>query len=218
MKKPADLSGKRFGFLTAIRLTDNYIAGKGKWLCQCDCGNHTEVFSTNLTRLHTKSCGCHKKANYKTMNLKHGATAGRMGDKNSYPSSYKIWCSMKQRCYDQNLPQYKFYGARGISVCERWHDYANFIADMGEPPAEMSLDRIDNNGDYSPENCRWTDWKTQQRNKRNAHLITYQGETKSLAEWADHLGISRGKLHNRIFRGWDVHRAFTQTYRKSPSR
>lgn len=213
MKKVTNLVGQKFGKLTVLRLSETYEKGTALWVCQCECGNTTVVFASNLTRKHTTSCGCHKKANYKTMNLTHGATAGKMGEKNSYPSSYKIWCSMKQRCYDKNLPQYKYYGERGIAVCERWHSYANFVADMGEPPIGKSLDRIDNNGGYSPENCRWTDMKTQQRNKRNAHLITYQGETKSLAEWAEHIGVPRGNLHNRIFRGWSIHRAFTQPYR-----
>ena len=182
--------------LTVIRLADDYTKGKGRWLCRCDCGTYSVVIACNLTMNHTTSCGCHKRANYKTMNLTHGATSG--GDKNAYPSSYKVWCHMKQRCYDTKSPAYHYYGGRGIIVCNRWHDYANFFSDMGEKPEGLSIDRIDNNGPYSPENCRWANVKTQQRNKRNAHLITFRGETMSLAEWAEHLGVSWDQLHNRI--------------------
>lgn len=218
MRPYTDLSGHHFGKLTVISVVENSIAGKRKWLCKCECGNTSVVFGGNLTRGHTTSCGCHRDANYKTMNLTHGATANKMGDKSAYPSSYKIWCNMRQRCYNHDSKVYHYYGGRGITVCDRWHEYENFVADMGERPKGLSLDRIDNDGPYSPENCRWTDMKTQQGNKSNAHLITYQGETKSIAEWVEHLGISRGKLHNRIFRGWDIDRAFTQPYRNSPSR
>lgn len=218
MKQVIDLYGRRFGKLTVIRLSDGYVSGKAKWLCQCDCGKTSAVFASNLTRLHTTSCGCHKQANYRTMNLKHGATAGAGGDKSRYPSSYKIWCHIRQRCYDPGCPAYKYYGGRGIVMCDSWQDYANFVADMGEPPRQRSLDRIDNDGPYSPENCRWATRTEQARNKRSAHLISFRGETRSLIEWAEHLGVSRNKLHNRIFRGWDIERAFTQPYRNSPSR
>lgn len=146
------------------------------------------------------------------MNLTHGATANQDKNNRKYPSSYNIWCGIHQRCYNANHHAYHYYGGRGIKVCERWNDYSTFLADMGEKPEGLSIDRINNDGDYSPENCRWADKKTQQRNKRSAHLITYNGETKSLVEWADHLGISRQKLHNRIFRGWDTERAFNQPY------
>lgn len=212
-KQVYDHSGVRFGMLTAIRLSDDYIKGQGRWLCKCDCGNHSVVLASNLTRNHTTSCGCHKKANFKVMNLTHGATANQDTRHKKYLSSYNIWCGMRQRCYNSNSPAYIYYGGRGIKVCERWHDYSNFVEDMGEKPKGLSLDRIDNNGDYSPQNCRWASNKEQMRNKSNAHLITYNGETKSLIEWAEHLGVSRGKLHNRIFNGWDIERAFTQPYR-----
>lgn len=213
MKKVRDLTGQKLGKLTVLRLADDYVKGRARWVCQCECENIITVFSSNLTRRHTTSCGCHKKANYKTMNLKHGATAG--GEKSRYPSSYKIWCNIRQRCYDQGCPAYKYYGGRGIVMCERWLDYANFVADMGEPPPQRSLDRIDNDGPYSPNNCRWATRTEQARNKRSAHLISFHGETRSLVEWAEYLGVSRNKLHNRIFRGWDIERALTQPYRNS---
>ena len=147
------------------------------------------------------------------MNLKHGATAEKHGDKNSYPSSYKVWCNMRQRCNDPNSPVYHHYGGRGITVCDRWNDYANFLSDMGERPKEMSLERIDNNKGYSPENCRWASMKEQSKNRRTNRMITYNGQTKSVIEWADHLGIPRQSLYNRVFRGWSIDRIFNQPYR-----
>jgi hypothetical protein len=210
MKKSVDVTGKVFGKLTVLRLSDDYAKGAARWLCQCECGNTTIVFASNLSREHTKSCGCLKQANYKTMNLTHGATAKQ---KTEYPRSYVSWCQMRQRCNNQDSPAFKYYGARGITICERWTDYACFVADMGEPPDGTSLDRIDNDGPYSPKNCRWATKMEQARNKRSAHMITYHGETRSLVEWAEHLGIPRQRLHNRIFRGWDIDRVFQQPYR-----
>lgn len=209
MRKITDLAGQTFGKLTVLRLSDDYTKGKARWLCRCECGQTTVVFACNLVRGHTTSCGCHKKANYKTMNLTHGATAAKVARKNEYPRSYKIWVRMRQRCNSPSDAAFKDYGARGIAVCERWKDYANFAADMGEPPPGTSLDRIDNDGPYSPENCRWATKVEQARNKRTAKLITYNGETRSLVEWAEHLGIPRQRLHNRIYRGWPIERALT---------
>lgn len=214
MKQVIDLTGKTFGKLTVLHLSDDYIRGKARWLCRCECGQTTVAFACNIVHGHTTSCGCHKKENYKTMNLTHGATAGKMKRKNEYPRSYKIWVNMRQRCNNQAQAAFKDYGARGITICKRWNDYANFAADMGEPPPGTSLDRIDNDGQYSIENCRWATKVEQARNKRSAKLITYNSETRSLAEWAEYLGISRGALHNRLFRGWDLERVFNQPYRK----
>lgn len=213
MKKPTNLSGQVFGKVTALRLADDYVKGKAKWLCQCECGNLTVAFACNLVRFHTTSCGCHKAANYLTMNLTHGATAG-VG-KNDYPRLYKTWRSMRQRCFDQNDPAFLFYGGRGITVCDQWSDYATFAADMGEPGPGLSLDRIDNDGPYAPGNCRWATRSEHARNKRSARLLTYNGETRSIVEWAEHLGIPRGPLALRVWRGWDVDRIFSQPYRNS---
>lgn len=210
MRKVTDLTGQSFGKLIVLRLADDYVKGKARWLCACECGNETVVFACNLTRGHTTSCGCVKKANYKTMNLTHGATAGKLGKKNTYPRSYKIGCSMRQRCLDPNVPAFKDYRGRGITICNRWENYAHFVADMGEPPSGRSLDRTDNNGPYSPENCRWATKSEQARNKRSAHMITFNGETRSLVEWAEHLNMPRQRLANRIRRGWSISRALSK--------
>lgn len=213
MKKINNLVGKTFGKLTVLRLSDDYAKGKARWLCMCECGNTTIVLSCNLVRNHTTSCGCHKKANFNTMNLTHGATANKFGNKREYPSTYKIWCLMRQRCINPKSNAYQWYGGRGISICERWNDYSNFVNDMGTRPDGCSLDRINNDGPYSPENCRWATPIEQARNRRNVRVLTYNGQTKSVPEWADHIGVPRGSLYNRIVRGWSLERIFTQPYR-----
>ncbi len=122
-------------------------------------------------------------------------------------TTYSIWQGMISRCSHPSNPIYKHYGARGITVCSRWLNYENFIKDMGVKPENRSLDRIDNNGDYSPENCRWADSKQQARNKRNNHLITYNGETRCCAEWSEIYGVPASKIRARINKGWDLESA-----------
>ncbi len=116
---------------------------------------------------------------------------------------YKIWEAMKRRCQNINSTAYKDYGGRGIYVCERWQDFQGFYRDMGEPPTQKhTLERIDNNGSYTPENCRWATAQEQSLNKRNNILITMDGRTMSLSQWARYLGIKRQTLRARLNRGW----------------
>ena len=120
------------------------------------------------------------------------------------------WSGMMARCHHKSNHKYKRYGGRGISVCERWHDYENFKKDMGERPEGTSLDRINNDGDYCPENCRWATHKEQNRNRSDNRRIEFNGETKTLPEWADIAGISRTAFKRRLERGWDFKRALSQ--------
>lgn len=126
---------------------------------------------------------------------------------------YRCYTSMKTRCYNKNCPPYHNYGGRGIKVCDRWlgpNGFLNFINDMGKRPSEnFSLDRINNNGDYEPNNCRWTDNKTQGNNRRTNKLLTYNNETHTEAEWAKKIGVNRGTLHERLRRGVPLDRALT---------
>ena len=108
---------------------------------------------------------------------------------------------MMQRCYIETVPNYASYGGRGIRVCERWHQFENFYKDMGDRPEGMSLDRIDNNGDYEPSNCRWTTFKTQHANRRNNRNLTLNGHTKCIAEWANELNLHPATIRNRLRRG-----------------
>jgi len=132
----------------------------------------------------------------------------RLKDPKYKRKSYRRWASIKQRCLNPNAPHYEKYGGRGIGVCDRWLNYDGFFEDMGEPPINMQIDRIDNNGDYTPENCRWVGRKAQQNNTRWNHNITYNGETKTLQQWGEEINIKPNTLLTRIRRGWTINAAF----------
>lgn len=123
---------------------------------------------------------------------------------------YKAWSMMLQRCENPKAHAFEEYGGRGIAVCERWHDFNLFIADMGlRPSAAHSLDRQNNDGNYCPENCRWATAKEQQNNRRVNRMITFEGQTKNLQQWAESLGMSKVTLHARLRKGWTIDRALT---------
>lgn len=133
--------------------------------------------------------------------------------------AYRVWAGMRQRCFDPNFIGYRYYGARGITVDPRWATFDSFLVDMGEPPAgdEWSLDRIDNDGPYSPENCRWATRKQQQRNRSSRPRYTYQGETLTIAEWAERFGISRKTLRDRLStHKWPIERALSEPINPRP--
>lgn len=188
-----DLTGQRFGRLLVIcyaGLTDRH---KAKWVCKCDCGNEKTVTSMCLMT-GSRSCGCLGKEVF----LKRITTHG----KHKSPE-YVAWAQMKQRCYNSNSSEYTNYGGRGIKVCDQWRkSFEAFYADMGpRPSAAHSLDRRDNHADYCSENCRWTTWKIQNRNKRNNRMITFRDETLCLMDWSIRLGINYQTLHYRLRQG-----------------
>lgn len=127
--------------------------------------------------------------------------------------AYYVWASMKRRCLNPNNKSYKNYGGRGIKVCERWMEYKNFLEDMGEPPRGYSLDRIDNNKGYSPDNCRWADIYTQRNNTRVNRMVTYKGKTLTTAQWAKIYSIPRKTIAYRLGRGWDLDKVFNTPVR-----
>lgn len=179
------------------------------WLCRCECGNTTLVRSSSLLNGTTRSCGCLHVDTAK----KHGAAQWKHGQ--IYTSEYRSWAGMFDRCTNPNNGSFSRYGGRGITVCAAWSDFRIFMQDMGAKPSpQHSLDRIDVNGIYCPENCRWADSVQQNRNKRSNISITFRGETKLLIEWAQLLGFTYYTLIHRICtRKWDVERALTQPQR-----
>lgn len=153
-----DLSGQRFGLLTAVKV-DSVVHREACWLCQCDCGHSKVVRGRDLRNGLTRSCGCASSALRSESNTTHGESGSK---------AYKVWTSMKQRCMNPNSQNWKDYGARGIGVCERWMSFENFLADMGHPPEGLTLERNDVDGNYELANCRWASWSEQAANKRNS--------------------------------------------------
>ena len=181
--KLIDLTGLKFGRLTVISRTGVAKGGSATWNCVCACGNKTVADGGNLKRGKVQSCRCSHR--------KHGKAGTR---------SYQTWDSMKQRCLNKNIPNYKYYGARGITICDRWLTFKNFLEDMGDRPEGMTLERKDNDKGYTPDNCKWATPKEQNRNSRHNRMIEHQGQVKCLSEWAEKLGISYDTLWSRLKR------------------
>lgn len=188
-----DLTGQRFGMLLVV--AEAAKAGKhSKWLCRCDCGRAVEMYGDNLKR-RQRGCGCLK--------LKHGHSyIGKVS------RTYEVWHAIKQRCHNPSSANYKNYGSRGIRMCEAWRkSFEQFLADMGEAPIGQSIERVDNNGNYSPDNCKWATIREQANNRRTNRIVTYQGVAYTVSQLADDLGIQRGTLLARLNNGWSVERA-----------
>lgn len=206
-----DLIGKRFGRLTVIEYARKNKWGKSLWLCICDDGNEIIVLGSSLKSGNTKSCGCLNIEKTKRRFTKHG----HWGDE-----IYKPWAAMIQRCTNPNHPGYMNWGGRGITVCERWMKFENFLEDMinGWKPG-LTLERDRNELGYFPKNCYWATYTEQNRNTRRNHLITYRGKTQCIAVWAEEYNILYDTLWGRLYRyGWSVERALTTPVRKCKKR
>lgn len=200
--KHALSTGDRYG-----RLVITSVNREGKrrdWAvtCLCDCGQIKHTHARNLLEKGTRSCGCLLRDSTGSRFRKHGhSTNFRASD------TYVCWQNMRARCEKPQNAAYARYGGRGITVCDRWRIFQNFLADMGERPAGLTLERKNNDLGYSPENCCWSTRKQQQGNRCNSIQVTALGKTQCLAHWADELGINRGTLNTRIKRGWTPERA-----------
>lgn len=193
--------GLRFGRMVVIERT--VLTKRARWLMRCDCGVVKEVSSTSLLTGNSNSCGCIRKEILLVRNIRHGMSKDRL---------YSVWASMIERCTAPRSKAYPNYGGRGITVCDRWRDYQTFKQDVGERPSpKHSLDRINNDLGYSPENVRWAVPAIQSRNTRRTKLITYKGRTQCLQDWSRELGIGRWTLNDRLYtKGMSVSDAFTK--------
>lgn len=196
----ADLVGEVFGSLEVLSYSGSNKHQKATWKCLCVCGAIICVETGSLRSANTKSCGCINRKRLSELSRTHGLTGTR---------SYRIWQAMHNRCRNKNQPNYKNYGGRGIKVCARWSCFENFLEDMGEPADGVSIDRIDNDGDYEPKNCRWATRRQQSRNMRTNRVIEFRGCKRPLIDWADDLGIDQSSLRERLER-WPLEKALTQ--------
>lgn len=207
MTKILDLIGQKFGRLTVIEF--NSIKNRASyWKCKCDCGTEIITSGNNLRTGHTKSCGCIQKEFTRSINLSHNLSRTKL---------YNVWTGMKMRCYNPQNRSYPRYGGRGIKVCDEWlNDFKSFYEwAMNNGYADnLSIDRIEVSKGYFPENCRWADSKTQNRNKSNNIIIEYQGENITLAELSIKTGINLVTLYNRYTRGDRGERLFRPVHTK----
>lgn len=202
-----DLTGQRFGRLTVIEYAGQSKQKTAMWKCQCDCGNTVTVRSICLRKGDTQSCGCYAVEQVKKANTKHG-----MKTRASKPDRiYNIWNSMKGRCQNPNNDDYEHYGGRGIVVCEEWQEFEPFydLAMANGYEKNLTIDRINVNGNYEPSNCRWADVMVQNNNKNDNRYITANGETHTLAEWGRIAGIKPDTIAKRMKKGWSVEDAVT---------
>lgn len=199
-----DLTGMKFGRLTVIKRTESDKHGHAKFLCKCECKNECVVSGDNLKRNHTISCGCYREERTIQARTIHGKTNTRL---------YRIYTGMKTRCYDVNNKNYKNYGARGITICKEWlENFMSFYnwAMLNGYHDDLSIDRINVNGNYEPSNCRWATREEQANNTTKNHHIEYDGEIKTLEKWSETVGINKSLIYRRLENGWGVEKALIE--------
>lgn len=206
MGRLIDRVGKVYDRLTVKYRVEDRTPGRPLWHCECSCGN-TAIISSNALSIGTRSCGCVQLEYARNRSRTHGM---------AFTPVYASWNGMRDRCLNPNNQDYHHYGGRGIAVCERWKDsFENFYADMGDKPSiKHSLDRINNDGNYEPSNCRWATQQEQVRNRRPSIkplvTLTVAGVTKTKVDWAEGLGISVSALNGRLRKGWSLQNAVTR--------
>lgn len=204
MKRAENLTGRSYGRLVVLR-RDNSQTRAAYWICRCDCGKEAIVQACHLRSGATKSCGCfHDESARARDHSTHGGSKTRL---------FRVWKGMKSRCYSKSDTKYKNYGGRGIKVCDEWQQFESFRdwALANGYRDDLTIDRIDVNGNYEPSNCRWITNKEQQNNRTNNLLLTYSGKTQTLTQWAEETGINEMALRSRIKKlKWPVKRALTE--------
>lgn len=203
MKTVSDIVGNKYGRLTVTAFAgySQHARPRPQWLCKCTCGNEYVGVGSALKNGNTSSCGCLRKE----VSTANATTHGMKGT-----SVYNTWSGMINRCSLPSNNRYARYGGRGISVCKRWLSFENFLEDMGEPKKGESIDRVNNNGNYEPSNCRWANDATQRRNKSNNIWIKVGNESMIITDWAKRLGCGINTIKRRIARGWDIVDAVTR--------
>lgn len=205
-----DIAGMRFGRYTVIERGEDYVEPSGRhrvrWLCRCDCGIEKLVSGEALRKGKVRSCGC----------LQRDLLSAKQGThRESNTPLYAIWLAMRRRCNLKTDKAYKDYGGRGISVCNEWNSSFEIFRDWSicngyYMDCKLTLDRIDNDGNYEPSNCRWVDRVVQANNRRSCRLYTYNGETHNINEWSVIYGVPYKKLYQRlVYSKWDIERALT---------
>ena len=200
MKAPQDLTGYRFDRL--VGCSQELGEGRSRWLCKCDCGASIVALRSNLVTGVTRSCGCIRREQLAERNRTHGLTR-------LHPRTYRSWKDMRARCRNPNDSDFANYGGRGISVYDRWDDFAAFIADLCVRPAGLTLDRIDPDGNYEPGNCRWATATEQATNQRRIRLIEHNGEAKTLNQWSRDFGVGRATAAYRLAQGRPFEEVFS---------
>ena len=207
--KQLNLTGERFGKLVAIKTIGKNKNGAYLWQCKCDCGNEIIANVGNLKNGHTKSCGCLRVDRCKTNFTKHGLEHTRL---------YGIWSDMRLRCYDEKNIAYHRYGGRGITICDEWKNDVKAFYDWATANGykdSLTIDRIDNDGNYCPENCRWATVKEQASNRRSNILVTHNGKTQTMKKWANEVGTPYKVVWARMQKlGWSAERALTEPVKK----
>ena len=208
MTEMIDLTGQKFNRWTVIKLAPKAKNGSSMWYCKCDCGTERIVNGYTLTSGKSKSCGClsvdvNKSEEVRAKHETHGMYQSRI---------YHTWRGIKQRCCDPGNYHYIGYGARGIKVCDEWLTFEGFYAwaMFNGYRDDLTIDRIDVDGNYEPANCRWVSALVQQNNKRNNVRLTYHGKTQTIAQWSRELGIGASTIRERLHRGWSAERALSE--------
>lgn len=204
-----DLTGKKYGRWTVIKYV-GFVNSNYRWLCRCDCGTEKIVSSNTFRSGKSVSCGCYARE-LASSKAKHSCCVNYQTKK-----IYNVWNSMIQRCVNPNNKAYKHYGKRGIKVCDEWRTSKNFVdwAYANGYKEGLTIDRIDTNGNYEPNNCRWVDMLTQANNTNRNHILTIGNETHTIAEWARLKGINVASIYWRVKQGMSFEEAVTKPVRK----